>query len=739
MAITATHIGQSTIQVSATFTSASGAANLNSFDKFSQTIADAITGTRAGVAGTLSGIVFTGSGEQTSTGWTLFDSFWGGKDNVNNISSPLYTQVFRSLNEDGVSYKNIIIRYDTKNGTINTSTCDFWDTLANYNAATPAACGALTRGPTSEAWTYFDCAPVGYNLTTCDMIIMVDPHHCVLHSYLNNEPSLWSGVFEVAREDLTDTAAANYPCWGWVSSTLWCLGAATIAAKPLATTDHTLICFPRTRSGSAGIAAARGWAADYGATAYPTWLITTGASFIYYLGNQVNKFISNAWDSTRRLALPIKPVADYSAAAIANYGQIFGLKVIAPIGVNMNKITLPVDSDGNAVPTGGTDRPHWLLNCHHKTYDNTNTTSWFTNGSWTNEVIACGGRVEKIVSVGANYYCMLTGGSKVVKVNAITKAITDVLVAGGYTDMRFGTERYLYVTSTTGITCLDIADDTTKTIIAISGGLSAVAINQDTVIAAGITQPTAGVTRFYRFVAPAVNQPSSAFVATTLFPTVDSPVAGASENQTVRDIICDHEGNAWAVGLLTTGLIANFRILRVTASGSIACTAYTIANPAAMPSNVCLQQIDGNNMILWSAVTSSVIYQVTFNPRTLLNVNSQNVGTASALTPNTDMSAIKVQGALLAVPRGSGVADNVFVNSLGRSATVTAPLAPIFQLDQSTLQGWSSANQFVLWDGARIIAGTETGIKLYSNVNGGLTVGGNPITNMNLGQVAIPA
>lgn len=53
MTISATYIGQSTVQVTTAFTPAGGTAALTSFSAIADTIADAIIGTQPGVAGTV--------------------------------------------------------------------------------------------------------------------------------------------------------------------------------------------------------------------------------------------------------------------------------------------------------------------------------------------------------------------------------------------------------------------------------------------------------------------------------------------------------------------------------------------------------------------------------------------------------------------------------------------------------------------------------------------------------------
>ena len=742
MSITAKYIGASTIQISSTFNAASGNTNMTSFAQFANTVVDAMTNTTSltNTNGALSGTAFTadaGVTAQTSSGWTLFDSFWGGQNATAGTASPVYTQVFRSLNADGITYKNIIFRYNTREQVINTSTCEYWDTVANYNAGSPSA--PTVRSPTNEAWTYFDCAPIGYNLTACDLLLNVSPRWCVVHSYLNNDSSLWSGVFENAREDIMDipSATAGYPCWGWISSTLWNLGAATPSSKPLAAADHTLYSMPRTRQNYTGVTAAKAWGGDYGITAVPNWLATAAASFIYYLGNRENKFISNAWDTSRRLTLPIKPVCDYTTT-IANYGQLYGIKLVAPIGANMNKITVATDANGNASITG-TDRTHWLLNCHYKTYTN-ETTSWFPqtagtgNVTWVTENIATGGRPISIVSTGTSYYCVMSGGGSVVKVNAITKTFSTVLTIAGITDIQYDGERFIYVSSTTAasaLTRLDTADDTTTVAVNVAGGFSAIAISGDTVTcSAGATAIPIIFTRYVR--ADFTSAGNAALVAASPA-TVTSTVV---DTGIVKDMTSDFEGNIWASPSYATA--ANARLVKIAYNAS-SNTVVTGLVPGGIGVNYGLQVLNGDNMISWHAVSAGALYQIQFNPRTNAIVGSaQNAVTTSALTAASQLTTAKIQGALMVVPNNSTQANFFFVNSLGKS--ITAALgAPMVNVDQGTGNALATAGQFIYFDGARLFTNTETGLRVYSNVNGGLNIGGNANTTVSFGQVALPA
>ena len=412
MSITATYIGKSTVQITASGTT-------NTFSDLTNAVKDAILGTQPNAAGASSGITFaqsTGVTAQTASGWTLHDSF---------TSGIIFTQVFKSINADAVTYKYIILNWNTVMNEINVSCCEGWN--------------ATTHVAMNEVHTYNNCAPVNFQLDTCDILLMIHPHWLVVHSYLNNEPSLWAGVFEFAREDAADTGALGVPCFGWISSTLGLIGAATYSTMPCSGSDNTLICVPRTKSGLTGLAAAKSWAANYGATTHPTPATGATSAMPYRLGNQVNNLVGNVWDSSKRLILPIKPIHRFNATAIENKGVVFGLKTLAPVGQNMNKEVINCDSDGN-YSYSGTPTDHWMLNQHHKSAYS--PASWFANTNWNAVTIATGAKPIAIAYTGRTYYVVMAG--KVSKIDAVTQGVTDVLTAT-CNNIKYDGERYVYV------------------------------------------------------------------------------------------------------------------------------------------------------------------------------------------------------------------------------------------------------------------------------------------------------
>lgn len=715
MTTTAVYIGQSTVQVTNSFAAGSGAANMTPFMKFANAVSDAITGTQPAQAGELSGITFTtasGITAQSSSGWVLHDSFWGGKDASAGTASPVYTQVFKAANKDGLSYKYAILRYNTRYSEINITTCENWD--------------AVTHTATNEAWTYFDCAPIGYNLSACEMIIMVSPRWLCLHSFLGGEPSLWSGVFENAREDSVDTAANNSVCWSWMGSTLQTLGSINLTSSPLNGSSQPLISMPKTKTGLTSVNSAKDWGVDFGVGAHPHFGVTNALTLAYYMGSG-NKFIGNDWDATRRLLLPIKPIFNFFGAKVLNYGQIFGIKLAAPTGVNMNQITAEVDADGNG-NAAGADREHWLLNQHFKTHG-TDLTSWFSNPSWTSEAITLAKQPSIVLTTGSAYYALALDGTTLYKIDANTKQVSTVLTGTGYTDLKFDGERYLYVTSsgtTASLTRLDTADDTTVSTFN-SVGFKCCSITGDTVVCAPFV--TSATPIFYRFVRQAstgaVSAITAAATATLTSPTITTSI--------IYDMTVDFEGNVWAATMVAA---ASNRLLKITPS---AITANGTIGISTAPVNVGFEVLDGDNIILGHAVSSSNYQQYQFNPRTGTLVGSQSISTLSALTSAKAMVIRKIAGVIVALPNNSAQANVVALNSLGK--TITNALAvPVLGADWgSTGMVGAVTDDYLNYDGARILTTTSTGFKIWTNVHGGLNVGGNPQGTNRLAQIAIPA
>lgn len=766
MAITATYIGQSTVQVSTSWTAGAGLAGRTSFMTFAQTVADAITGTQPSANGTLSGTAFTnssGTTVQSSSGWTLIDSFWGGcNTSAEDTASPVYNQVFRSLNEDGVTYKNIILKYHTVKGVIQTSCCEWWgQSQANYNLATPAA--ITNHTPTNECHTFNDCAPVSYNTTLCDFIVMVSPRWIFIHSYINNEPSMWAGVVEMQREDPNDTATLANPNWGWVSSTLWALntqGPGATTTGPLQSgSSFTLICVPRTKYNETGKTAAINWAADYGITAYPNFAGAT-IPFTNILGSGgTNRFATSGWDSSKRLAMSIKPIYQYKGDTVppVNYGIMNGLKLLSPVGANMNKINIPVDANGNN-STSGTDRPHWLLNTHSKASyigtpasATTEQTAYFANGLWTSTSVVTGyNRPVCMISIGAAYYSISTTG-QIVRTDATTKAsiLLATASATGFQTMVYDGERFIYANAGNNITVIDTVLDNVATSYTPVATLktTCLAINGTMVISAdNVTGTTSQNFRRYNRIAFSATGTITLTVAATLPVVANSlmPDATASmvslENTYDGDVI----GQVYCANVTTSGYI---RILKLTAAGVLSTLTSATASSAsqtAYSGSIITHSQDRVDIFQYNQnVNGTFPFIISVNPRTGSGTANSSFSVSSVYTTTLATTAtvtlIKIQGVIMACCTNPNGLISILWNSYDQVNFPYQAITP----DWSTYDGAVRTNglqgNFMYSDGCKIFFPTSTGFKIWNNINGGTNVGGNTATNVTLGQVAIPA
>lgn len=746
MTITATHIGTSTVQINNYWEPSSGAANLHSFDTFAAAIADAITGTANGIAGTLSGITFTSASGvtfQASTGWTLADSFWGYTNKTATRSySPIYTQVFKCLCADGNSTKNLILRYNTVTQELLTTTCE------KYEVA--------TRTITNEAFTFYDCAPINYNLTYSDIVIMVHPRYLILHSYVAGEPTLWAGVVENAREDVYDVASSGYPdianstgypCWGWISSVSWGFGAIASGGKVLAgsTTDTgPLWSMPRTSNGATGLAAAINYSCDLGVESYPSFLGSgnTLTGINRYVEANI-RFSKTSW-SVNKLLMPIKPIHNFNSttSGLTNYGQIYGLKLLSTLGYNMNQVDIPVDNDLNANPTG-VNRRHWLLNTHAKVpiagcYKDMNT--------WTGDTFSFSGlKAIRHVSVGSAIY-VLAGTTKgtgiLYKINRFTRVVEALTFTNNSSlvDLVYDGERYLYITRNSTISSLIRLDIADNSISAVNGAVAygLVTINGNTVTTCEYS--TASTTYpMYRYVRQPFTGTVSALAAQSTNPSNSTGTAVAST--TLLKLVTDFDGAILSYGGTATS------IFKLPYDGAVGAASGISINGADATE---LLFLDGKTLLVIGCISSTTFNIKVANGYPAITTYTSIGSTPKPLSPLNRgyVGIFKYQGLIIMETADLNsscimltlskplIAANMFdtTNALG-SVTLSSR---IFTPLTSVSDGMSlSARMY----GSELMATSDAGLNIWQNLNGYSSIGSyisSPTTDK-LAQVAIPA
>lgn len=749
MTITANYIDTGTIQITNYWEPTTGGeVTYHTFNDLAETISDAITGTASGNAGATSGITFTASAGITpiaSTGWTLADSFWGystkSPTRDATTTSPIFTQVFKSPCADGNSTKNIIIRYNTLTQEILTTTCE------KYTVA--------TRVITNEAWTFADCAPVHYNLSYSDIIVMVNPRFLVLHSYIATAPDLWSGVFECAREDVNDVAGSGYPdtngtgypCWGWMGSTSMGLGTLDYNKKTFGQNSidaGPLWSMPRLMNGNVGANAAINFAINIGIDTYPSAiadnLATLAPSNLRSILRTIvdtPKYYQNKW-SVNKLTLPIKPIAGYRDTNSGNYGQIYGAKLLYPLGYNMNMINITVDSDNNGSATG-TSKRHWLLNTHQKCPLATN---YKESGQWTTDLIGTTGSVRgaRHLSIGSAIYIIGNSGSigapgaTLMKFNRFTRVLSKPTLNSFNSyiyDMVFDGERYIYITRASNATMYryDIVTESVSS-VSTAAALGFLGINGNAIYASlGVDTSSSYMFRFTR---QASSGTVSAIAAHPTNPTTVTIINTGTARQ--YGMKCDFDGRLFYLSTLNTDATLRY----VDTNGSGPATLFT-----GTSSNITNYLILDGKYVLFNSFTSGSTCSTY-----MYNIAGSQIGTGvtSNMISNTrgDYGMFKYHG--MAIISNNNAQNTVFaiqyastplLNTFDNTSCTTLSLTAGEGYPYGT--GYDSFSWNVKSYGGEIMASTQFGVNVFQNINCDNSIGGFTTVANKLAQVAIPA
>lgn len=264
-------------------------------------------------------------------GWTVYDGVYRGT----------ILRVYRCLNKDATTYKYALLFFDKSRMRLTLTSCELWD-IANKTI-------------TNECWSNYRAdGQMGFAMDGCDILIFGSARYLGMMTYIHTSPSLWAVCVETEREAAEDTAAAGYPCWGMIHSGSF--------LYDLNGTNHNSIRYPRNRFGATGQSATNWQTQVTSIGAWGRFGLSTSRFAQTMLGNGSWKNLNHAWDTAKKLVSHVKFIMDDNAstAALAIYGRLFGVKVCAPMGNLMDKVSLPIDSD-MWFTVGGTETNHWLL------------------------------------------------------------------------------------------------------------------------------------------------------------------------------------------------------------------------------------------------------------------------------------------------------------------------------------------------------------------------------------------
>ena len=425
----------------------------------------------------------------TSGGWTQYD--------VSNQ----YNRIYSCLNTDGVTYKLIGITIDPGTFKISTTSYELWNNTTHVG--------------TNQAYTYNRAGMAGFALNFCDVLVMVSSKWLLIQTFIRNQPGPWSGVIEMAREAVEDTATAGFPCWAWISS-------ATVYST--AGGLNATVSFPRTVGGLTGLAAAT----NVGLQMPIVKISGAGGNVPSFLAS--SQLRNYAWNTSNRLVQEARPVIGYNEL----HGQLYGMKFTYNVGQPYNQVSMPVDSNFNYSATG-TTTPHWVLGGH----PTTSTLNMFTPtvvNSLSTRSITTPSTMYGAVPVNANWYLNTNAGVFVVDDTATTMYISTAPVAGAYTtgvgQIVFDGVQYVYAASSSGISKIDTLNNNAVTTLAISGGVNSLCYDG--------TSLWAGAT------GTAASRPVYQITPSTL--TIAATITVPNINTTYISSICsDNSGNTYVL------------------------------------------------------------------------------------------------------------------------------------------------------------------------------------------------
>jgi len=412
-------------------------------------------------------------------GWTLYDSLIGGSSS-GHLYSPMTTLVYTAPNVDytigtaAVTTKYFIIRIDIVKLVIYTSTCESWN--------------LSTHAPLNETWSGGGVFPHGYDIKDSIILINATQRHCVLWTFIKNEPGFWSGVFEferVAAED-TPSAANPSPNWAWTNSLI--LGTPYGNAASL-TTSSVMFAFPRTADGLVGARAASVYAPVTNRGMYPpvyptgTLAITRDVNMLH-LASYANGITTGAptygWDTLKTVTSPI------SADAISKYmplGRMYNVGVTKALGGALDTVMVNIDSTGGWPNAGGASTENLILplngGCEHDSFLTSNAASTGTSAFFTTLPVYT--TATKVISVGNNLWIGTNQGIYTYDMGTGAGGATTLRVphsaGSGILDIIFDGARTVYGSLNTGIVAVDTENFTTSTIATITSGTAYLGID----------------------------------------------------------------------------------------------------------------------------------------------------------------------------------------------------------------------------------------------------------------------
>ena len=402
-------------------------------------------------------------------GWTLHD-ITTATVTPGYIYSPITTLVYSAPNADGLTTKYMIIRIDTVKLFLYTSACESWN--------------ATTHAPTNETWSGGGVFVQGYDIKDSIILISATQRHCVIWTFIRNEPGLWSAVFEFERVAGEDSASVTpVPNWAWTNSLM--LGT-PYGQAVFGTISPIMFAFCRTADGFTGARAASIYAPVTNRGMYPPSYITGAITTTLdpnrlHLGSYAYSFntgtVVYGWDS---LKTPVSPVSADALTKFMPVGRAYDVGITKPIGGALDTVFVNIDSSGGWPSAAGPSTECLLLPLNGGSED-TMLNALTTGTSLFYGSLPANTTATKVLSIGSNVWVSTNQGIYTYDTTTGTPGTVTLRVphsvSGGVLDIVFDGGRTVYGSLSNGIVAVDTELFTTSTIATISSGTSYLGID----------------------------------------------------------------------------------------------------------------------------------------------------------------------------------------------------------------------------------------------------------------------
>ena len=399
-------------------------------------------------------------------GWTQYDVI------DTTAFNPVTTYVYRNINADATTYKYCIIRWDTVKLVFYVSCAEDW----------------LSSAPVNESWTGGGAFIHGYDVVTSSILVSASARHIMIWPYINNQPGLWSGIWEFERVAGEDTTGV--PCFAYTNSLM--LG--TPWGQTLNTfASNICFAFPRTADGFIGAAAANIYAPVTNRGMMPPAFPQTGyvpgavASPITGDTNQLHLAsyhnVTYGWNS---LASVVSPISADAVTKSMPFGRAFNWGVTKPMGAGLDTTTVTGDAVGGW-PTGqGTGTNYLLLPLNGGAEVDaayTSGKSTLTTGTAASVILG------KPLQIGSTVWMPASDGIRTYDIGSGNGGATTLRFsnASGIQDIVYDGQRNIYGSTVNGLVKLDIYTFTSTSITSITPGTSYLGIDNKYVYAVSRT------------------------------------------------------------------------------------------------------------------------------------------------------------------------------------------------------------------------------------------------------------